>query len=97
VLNFETPGAFFGQLTARHWALVNALQGQGELAVRELARRVGRDVKDARCGVTSTCEICHRQASTTYASKQSWGCFGVWERRDRQGAKKQVPTPTPTR
>lgn len=45
VLNFETPGAFFGQLTARRWALVNALQGQGELAVRELARRVGRDVK----------------------------------------------------
>ena len=45
VLNFETPGVFFSRLTERRWALVNALQGQGELAVRELARRVGRDVK----------------------------------------------------
>lgn len=45
VLNFETPGAFFSRLTDKRWALVHALQGQGELAVRELARRVGRDVK----------------------------------------------------
>ncbi len=45
VLNFESPGVFFGRLTARRWALLHALQGQGELAVRELARRVGRDVK----------------------------------------------------
>ena len=45
VLDFETPGAFLGRLTERRWALVHALQGQGELAVRELARRVGRDVK----------------------------------------------------
>lgn len=44
-LNFESPGAFFGRLTERRWALVTALQGQGVLAVRELARRVGRDVK----------------------------------------------------
>lgn len=44
-LNFETPGVFFGRLTERRWALVTALLGQGTLAVRELARRVGRDVK----------------------------------------------------
>lgn len=44
-LNFETPGAFFGRLTERRWALVTAMLGQGTLAVRELARRVGRDVK----------------------------------------------------
>lgn len=44
-LNFETPAAFFGHLTERRWALVNALQGAGEIPVRELARRVGRDVK----------------------------------------------------
>ena len=43
--NFETPGAFFGRLTALRWASVHTLQGLGELAVRELARRVGRDVK----------------------------------------------------
>ncbi len=45
VLNFESAGAFFGRLTERRWALVQALQGKGALAVRELARRVGRDVK----------------------------------------------------
>jgi predicted transcriptional regulator len=45
VLNFETPGAFFGQLTERRWAIVRAMQGQGAMSVRELAQRVGRDVK----------------------------------------------------
>jgi predicted transcriptional regulator len=44
-LNFESPGAFFGKLTERRWSLVTALQGQGAMAVRELARRSGRDVK----------------------------------------------------
>ncbi len=44
-LNFETPGAFFSQLTSRRWALLHALLGAGELPVRELARRLGRDVK----------------------------------------------------
>ncbi len=45
VLNFESPGTLFSRLTERRWALVHALQGQGPMAVRELARRVGRDVK----------------------------------------------------
>ena len=45
VLNFESPGVLFSQLTERRWTLVHALQGQGPMAVRELARRVGRDVK----------------------------------------------------
>ncbi|MFT7723809.1 MAG: hypothetical protein QM788_13435 [Roseateles sp.] len=45
VLNFETPAAFFGQLTERRWAIVRAMQGQGAMTVRELAQRVGRDVK----------------------------------------------------
>ena len=44
-MNFESPGAFFGRLTERRWALVRALQGQGEISLRELARRVERDVK----------------------------------------------------
>lgn len=44
-LNFESPGIFFSRLSEKRWALVHALQGQGEMAIRELARRVGRDVK----------------------------------------------------
>lgn len=45
VLNFESPGHFFGQLTEKRWEIVRAAQGKGELSVRELARAVGRDVK----------------------------------------------------
>lgn len=44
-LNFETPGAFFSRLTSRRWAMINALLGAGETPVRELARRLDRDVK----------------------------------------------------
>ena len=45
-LNFETPAAFFGSLTERRWAIVQALQYDGgTVGVRELARRLGRDVK----------------------------------------------------
>lgn len=44
-LNFETPGAFFSHLTERRWLLLNELLGSGTVGVRELARRLGRDVK----------------------------------------------------
>ncbi len=44
-LNFETPGAFFSRLTERRWELLDALLGSGTVGVRELARRLGRDVK----------------------------------------------------
>ena len=45
LLNFESPGHFFGQLTEKRWALVRTSQGKGALSVRELARLVERDVK----------------------------------------------------
>jgi predicted transcriptional regulator len=45
VLNFESPGHFFGQLTEKRWQIVRAAQGKGELSVRELALAVNRDVK----------------------------------------------------
>ena len=44
-LNFETPGAFFSRLTSRRWAMLEALMGAGDVPVRELARRLQRDVK----------------------------------------------------
>lgn len=44
-LNFESPAAFFARLTENRWAMLHALQGVGEVAVRELARRLERDVK----------------------------------------------------
>ena len=45
MLNFESPGHFFGQLSVKRWEIVRVAQRKGELAVRELARIVGRDVK----------------------------------------------------
>lgn len=57
VLNFESPGAFFGRMTERRWALVRALQGQGEISLRELARRVERDVKRVHEDVQELLEL----------------------------------------
>ena len=57
VLNFESPGAFFSRLSEKRWVLVRALQGQGELAVRALARRVGRDVKRVHEDVQALAEL----------------------------------------
>lgn len=45
VLNFESPGHFFGLLNEKRWGLLRAAQGKGELSVPQLARLVGRDVK----------------------------------------------------
>ncbi|MEZ5450984.1 MAG: hypothetical protein R3E89_19155 [Thiolinea sp.] len=44
-LNFQSPGSFFSRLTERRWAIINILQAQGAMGVRELARQAGRDVK----------------------------------------------------
>lgn len=57
VLNFESPGAFFGLMTERRWALVGALQGQGEISLREPARRVERDVKRVHEDVQELLEL----------------------------------------
>jgi predicted transcriptional regulator len=43
-LNFETPAAFFSRLTEKRWAMLHPARA-GEVAVRELARRLERDVK----------------------------------------------------
>ncbi len=44
-LNFETPAMFFSRLTPNRWEMIRTLQGAGKLGVRELARRLGRDVR----------------------------------------------------
>jgi predicted transcriptional regulator len=50
-LNFERPGAFIGRLRERRWAPATTLLGQGAMAVRELARRAGHDVRRVHEGV----------------------------------------------
>lgn len=57
VLNFESPGHFFGQLSEKRWEIVRAAQGKGELSVRELARAVGRDVKRVHDDVVVLAEL----------------------------------------
>ncbi len=56
-LNFETPGAFFSHLTPNRWAMLAELQGAGEVGVRELARRLGRDVKRVHEDAAALVEI----------------------------------------
>lgn len=36
---------FFDQLTERRWRILESVLGVGQLPLREVARRVGRDVK----------------------------------------------------
>lgn len=56
-LAFETAGAFFGKLTERRWELVRALQGQGAMPIREIARRVDRDVKRVHEDVSALIDL----------------------------------------
>ncbi len=44
-ISFATPELLWKVLTAKRWQLLKALAGQEPLSMRELARRVGRDVK----------------------------------------------------
>ncbi|MBL8377237.1 MAG: hypothetical protein JNM79_05180 [Burkholderiales bacterium] len=57
VLNFESAGSFFGRLTERRWSVVHTLQGQGPMSIRELARRVGRDVRRVHDDVEALAEL----------------------------------------
>ncbi len=65
VLNFESPGHFFGQLSQKRWEIARAAQGKGELSVRELARCVGRDVKRVHedVGILTTLGLLERTKS----------------------------------
>jgi predicted transcriptional regulator len=44
-ISFATPELLWQVLTAKRWELLKALRGAGPVAIREAARRVGRDVK----------------------------------------------------
>ena len=44
-ISFATPELLWKVLTAKRWELLKAMVGKGPLTIREVARRVGRDVK----------------------------------------------------
>jgi len=56
-LNFESADLLLGKLTVLRWALVRELLGAGEVPLRELARRVGRDVKRVHGDITALSEL----------------------------------------
>ena len=44
-ITFISADLLWRVLTAKRWEILQAMTGQGEMAIREIARRVGRDVK----------------------------------------------------
>lgn len=44
-LSFASAELLWKVLTAKRWEILRAMTGEGEMAIREIARRVGRDVK----------------------------------------------------
>ena len=50
-ISFETPELLWKVLTAKRWEILKAMAGSGPMALREIARRVGRDVKSVHTDV----------------------------------------------
>ncbi len=44
-VSFASPELLFSLLTPKRWELIRAMAGAGPMSIRELARRVDRDVK----------------------------------------------------
>ena len=44
-ISFATPELLWRVLTAKRWELLRVMAGQGPLTIREVARRLDRDVK----------------------------------------------------
>lgn len=52
-ISFETPELLWQVLTPNRWQVLRTLAGEDELAVREVARRLGRDVKAVHNDLTA--------------------------------------------
>ena len=52
-ISFASPELLWKVLTAKRWELLKALCGAGPVSIREVARRVGRDVKAVHSDVTA--------------------------------------------
>jgi len=52
-ISFATVDLLWKVLTAKRWEILHAMTGQGELSIREVARRVQRDVKAVHGDVTA--------------------------------------------
>lgn len=52
-ITFATPELLWKVLTAKRWQLLKTMCGAGPIPIREVARRVGRDVKAVHTDVTA--------------------------------------------
>ncbi len=52
-ISFASVELLWQMLTSKRWAILQAMTGQGELSIREVARRVRRDVKAVHGDVTA--------------------------------------------
>lgn len=52
-ISFATPELLWRVLTAKRWEILRALCGAGPVSIREVARRVNRDVKAVHADVTA--------------------------------------------
>ena len=44
-ISFESPALLFKVITGKRWELLKLMTGTGPVTIREVARRLGRDVK----------------------------------------------------
>ncbi|CAO3410261.1 HVO_A0114 family putative DNA-binding protein [Azospirillum largimobile] len=63
-IGFATPELLWKVLTAKRWEILRVMTGQGPLALREVARRLERDVKAVHADVHALINagILHRTA-----------------------------------
>jgi predicted transcriptional regulator len=55
-ISFASVEQLWQTLTRKRWEILQAMTGQGEMAIREVARRVGRDVKAVHGDVVALIE-----------------------------------------
>jgi len=73
-LNFATPATFFGHLNMQRWNLLNLMLGLRTIDMRELARRLRRDVRYVHEDATALVQLGlleeneHGAVSCPYAS-----------------------------
>lgn len=56
-ISFTSPELLWQVLTAKRWELLKALCGAGPVSIREVARRVGRDVKAVHSDITALLKV----------------------------------------
>ncbi|MEN9501025.1 MAG: hypothetical protein RI964_310 [Pseudomonadota bacterium] len=57
VFTFETPAALFTSITPKRWDVLNRLQNTEPMSIRELAKRLGRDVKNVHTDVAKLLDM----------------------------------------